>query len=81
METDGPQVWRIAGCDMFSYEDYGLPGEFPDEESALTAARARAAEVEISQPSAQAGSIQDATYVVRPDGSRYRIRASPLAEG
>jgi hypothetical protein len=68
--------WRLQGYDTFSMEDYGLDGEYRDQEAAELAGQERLAELERTQPSASSGGqggIQDRVYVVRPDGSTYRL--------
>jgi hypothetical protein len=70
--------WRLKGLDTFAGDYYALTGEFPDEAAAVEAGRARLAKLELEQPSEQSGGqaeggIQDRVYVVRPDGSMYRL--------
>lgn len=69
-------MWRLEGHDRFDGDDYPLDGTYPDQAAAEKAARDRLAELERTQPSASSGGqggIQDWVYVVRPDGTRYRI--------
>ena len=73
-----PEKWRLRGYDTFSEEEYGLSGEYDDEQTAREAAAKRLEHLEESQPSASSGGqgfggIQDQIYVVRPDGSEYRF--------
>lgn len=71
-----PLVWRLQGHDAFDGEDYPLDGTFADQAAAENAARARLAKLERTQPSASSGGqtgIQDQVFVVRPDGTRYRM--------
>jgi hypothetical protein len=69
--------WKLQGYDTFANEDYPLEGEFDTEHDAITAAKVRLANLEITQPSVSSGGqdgIQDQVYVIRPDGSRFRVR-------
>jgi hypothetical protein len=68
--------WRLQGYDTFAREYYALAGEYANEAEAIAAAHRRLAEVEREQPSATSGGqngIQDRVYVVRPDGSMFRV--------
>ena len=74
-----PNPWKIEGWDTFDSHSYPLDGEFPDENEAYEAARARLMELEDSQPTESSGGqhpsgIQDHVFVVKPDGSKYRYR-------
>ncbi len=71
-------MWRLAGRDAFSGEDYYLDGEYGSQELAEQAAWNRLNELERTQPSPSSGGqgplgIQDRVHVVRPDGTRYRF--------
>ena len=69
--------WRLEGYDTFSTEWYDLEGYYPTEGSAIEAAKARLEELETTQPSASSGGqdgIQDQVFVIRPDGTRFRVR-------
>ncbi len=69
--------WRLLGVDAFAGEDYTIEGEYDTEAKAVAAAEQRLAELEKTQPSAESGGqngLQDRVYVVRPDGSCFRIR-------
>ncbi len=69
--------WRLLGYDTFSSEEYPLEGEYDTETDAIAAARARLAELEETQPSESSGGqdgIQDRVFVIRPDGSCFRVR-------
>jgi hypothetical protein len=70
--------WRIHGYDAYSGDPYPLPGRFPSEAAALRAARRALRKIERMQPAATTGGqadggMQDHVYVVRPDGSLYRV--------
>lgn len=72
----GQPQWTLQGYDTFDREHYSLPGHFGSEPEATEAARARLAGLERTQPSSASGGqdgIQDHVYVVRPDGSRFRV--------
>jgi len=73
-----PQTWRLQGHDTFAREDYPLEGDFACEADAMAGARARLAALELEQPSASSGGqamdgIQDRVFVIRPDGSTFRV--------
>jgi hypothetical protein len=68
--------WRLIGYDTFSGQEYPLPGEYDSEVEAVAAAGKRLEELEGLQPSASSGGqngIQDRVYVVRPDGTIFRV--------
>jgi hypothetical protein len=70
--------WQLEGYDPFALEYYPLPGEYPSQEEAEKAARARLRDLEVLQPTQTSGGqaywgIQDRVYVVRPDGTMYRL--------
>ena len=70
--------WKLQGHDTFSNEGYPLEGEFDSESDAITAARVRLADLEITQPSVDSGGqngIQDQVQVIRPDGTVFRVRS------
>jgi hypothetical protein len=70
--------WKLQGYDTFAREDYPLDGEFDTEADAIAAAQSRLADLERAQPSASSGGqdgIQDRVYVIRPDGTLFRVRA------
>lgn len=69
------EPWRLLGLDTFDGQIYQLT-EHVSEEEALHAAHDRLRALEISQPTCTSGGqdgIQDRVYVVRPDGTRYRV--------
>ncbi len=69
--------WKLQGRDTFANEDYPLEGEFDTEHDAITAAKVRLTDLEITQPSETSGGqdgIQDQVFVIRPDGTRFRVR-------
>lgn len=69
--------WKLRGHDTFANEDYPLEDEFDTEHDAITAAKVRLANLEITQPSIYSGGqdgIQDQVYVIRPDGTRFRVQ-------
>lgn len=68
--------WTLEGYDTFSRESHRLPGSWATEAEALAAARARLGALERDQPTATSGGqqgVQDRVFVVRPDGSKYRV--------
>ena len=70
--------WKLQGYDTFAHEGYPIDGQFDTEDDAMAAARVRLDDLERTQPSASSGGqdgIQDRVYVIRPDGSSFRIRA------
>ena len=70
------RLWKLQGYDTFSREDYPLPGEYETEDEALAAAHERLEHLEKTQPSRTSGGqggIQDQVYVVRPDGTMFRV--------
>jgi hypothetical protein len=71
-------TWKLRGYDTFDGEYYTLPGEYPDQASAEQAARARLGGLNHTQPVSSSGGqgfggIQDRVFVVRPDGTAYRV--------
>ncbi len=71
-----PNCWRIEGFDTFSSEEYFIPGDYSSEADALAAAKAYLDKLELTQPTSSSGGqngIQDRVFVVRPDGSKFRI--------
>jgi len=70
------RLWKLQGHDTFSREDYPLPGEYETEDEAIAAAHERLEHLETTQPSRTSGGqggIQDRVYVIRPDGTRFRV--------
>jgi hypothetical protein len=70
------RVWKLQGHDTFSREDYPLPGAYETEEAAVAAAHERLEHLEATQPSPTSGGqdgIQDQVYVIRPDGTVFRV--------
>ncbi|HBB33515.1 MAG TPA: hypothetical protein DDZ80_13975 [Cyanobacteria bacterium UBA8803] len=68
--------WHIEGFDTFSSEEYPLPSDYSSEADAIAAAKAYLDELESTQPTSSSGGqngIQDRVFVVRPDGSKFRI--------
>ncbi len=75
MEND---KWKLLGHDTFANEDYPLEGEFDTERDAIMAAKLQLADLEITQPQLETDGqdgIQDQVYVIRPDGSRFRVQS------
>jgi len=75
---DERRVWKLLGYDAFEKEYYTLDGKFDTEAGAIAAARSRLTELELEQPSVSSGGqdgIQDWVFVIRPDGTRFRVRA------
>ena len=73
--TEPAEEWRLVGLDAFDGGSYPL-STHPSEEDARRAARTRLEVLEVTQPSASSGGqdgIQDQVYIVRPDGTRYRV--------
>jgi hypothetical protein len=73
----GERLWHLLGYDPFALEYYPLPGEYPSQQEAEKAARARLRDLEVLQPTQTSGGqaywgIQDRVYVVRPDDTMYR---------
>ena len=71
-------TWKLQGRDTFAHDDYDLDGEFDSEDEAIAAAKVRLDNLERSQPTASSGGqhgigIQDHVYVIRPDGTRFRV--------
>jgi hypothetical protein len=69
-------LWKLQGHDTFAHESYPLDGDFDTEAAAIAAARAYLADLEQTQPSASSGGqdgIQDRVYVIRPDGTGFRV--------
>jgi hypothetical protein len=69
--------WKLQGRDPFAHEDYNLEGEFGSEADAMVAAKAQLENLEREQPTASSGGqdgIQDQVYVIRPDGTSFRVR-------
>jgi hypothetical protein len=70
--------WTLLGYDKFAGEYYPLNGKFATEAEAMPAAKSRLADLERTQPSASSGGqdgIQDQVYIIRPDGTLFRVRA------
>jgi hypothetical protein len=68
--------WKLQGYDTFACEYYPLDGVFDTEADAIAAAQLYLAELEQRQPSASSGGqdgIQDRVYVIRPDGTSFRV--------
>jgi hypothetical protein len=75
MEQTKKELWRLIGHDTFDGDDYPLT-DHASEEEALRAAHDRLRALEVLQPEATSGGqdgIQDRVYVVRPNGTRYRV--------
>jgi hypothetical protein len=71
------EKWKLQGYDTFAHEGYPLDGEFETENEAIAAAKAYLDDLERTQPSASSGGqdgIQDQVYVIRPDGTSFRVR-------
>lgn len=76
MQQQTHNCWRIEGFDTFSSEKYPLPGNYSSEADALAAAKAYLDKLESTQPTSSSGGqngIQDRVFVVRPDGSKFRV--------
>ena len=70
-------TWKLQGRDTFAHEDYDLDGEFDSEDEAIAAAKVCLDDLERTQPTASSGGqdgIQDHVYIIRPDGTRFRVR-------
>ncbi len=68
--------WKLEGYDTFSREDYPLPGEYDTEDAAITAAKKHLEHIERTQPSKSSGGqdgMQDRVYLIRPDGTKFRV--------
>ena len=71
--------WSLEGYDTFeggSDAYYPLKGKYDNKLAAQVAARNQLAELEKIQPrksSGGQGGIQDAVFIVRPNGSKYRF--------
>lgn len=68
--------WKLEGYDTFSREGYPLPGEYDTEDAAMTAAKKRLEYLERTQPSESSGGqggVQDQVYLIRPDGTKFRV--------
>lgn len=68
--------WQLLGYDTFAEEEYPLSGEYGSESEAITEAMKRLEELEKLQPSQHSGGqdgIQDRVYVIRPDGTIFRV--------
>ena len=68
--------WGLQGYDTFEEESYHLDGTYDDEASAKIAGFDRLKYLEESQPTSTSGGqkgIQDRVYIVRPDGTNYRL--------
>lgn len=84
------EIWKLLGYDTFEEGFYPLSGQYHDEESAYAAAVARLDSIEEIQPTEESGGqaidendprgIQDQIFVVRPDGSRYRVLPKELQD-
>jgi len=69
--------WKLQGYDTLDGDYYPLDGDFTTEAEAIAAAKARLAELELEQPTRSSGGqdgIQDRVFVVRPDGTMFRVR-------
>ncbi|OIP24913.1 hypothetical protein AUK11_02030 [bacterium CG2_30_37_16] len=70
--------WHLKDFDTFEEEYYGLKGSFETEELAIAGGKEKLKELEETQPSSQSGGqdplgIQDKVFVVRPDGTDFRV--------
>ena len=68
--------WKLEGYDTFSREDYPLPGEYDTEDTAIAAAKKHLEYLERTQPSESSGGqdgTQDRVYLIRPDGTKFRV--------
>ena len=73
---NGNGKWKMQGHDTFASEDYRLDGEFDSEDEAIAAAKVCLDDLERTQPTASSGGqdgIQDHVYVIRPDGTMFRV--------
>lgn len=75
-------TWKMYCVDVFEAahgEDSSYGEEtFDDQEAAEKAAQERLAQLEQCQPTERSGGqsvigIQDRVYIVRPDGTKYRV--------
>ena len=74
------RTWGVDGYDTFEGGDayYAVKRGLASEEEALESAAAYLERLERLQPSENSGGqglmgIQDRVFIVRPDGSRYRL--------
>ncbi len=77
MTKNRPSRWRLIGFDTFSSEEYSLVGTYRDESAATETALKRLENLKKTQPDnesgGQKGGIQDQVWVIRPDGSKFRV--------
>jgi hypothetical protein len=74
--------WELRGHDTFTNEDYPLAGDFDTEHDAIMAAKLELINLERTQPSLESGGqdgIQDHVYVIRPNGTRFRVLTNTTA--
>ncbi len=68
--------WRLEGFDTSAREEYPISGDYDSEADAVAAAENRMEQIEKHPPSVPSGEqegLQDRIYVVRPDGSKFRV--------
>lgn len=78
----GKTVFRLLGYDSFEGGPnafYPVGRKYASLEQARQAARSRLQVLERTQPTSESGGqggIQDYVFIVRPDGSMFRVRSS-----
>ena len=75
-EFEDGNIWTVEGYDTFSRESYELPGIYFSEEEAVKFALEYLEKLEKQQPKRFSGGqsgIQDQVFVIRPDGSNFRV--------
>ncbi|MEM9027551.1 MAG: hypothetical protein AAGC70_04205 [Pseudomonadota bacterium] len=68
--------WRLVGWDTFAGHEYGLPGRYRTQASAVRAAKRELRRIEKQQPTATSGGqdgIQDRVYIISPEGQSIRV--------
>jgi hypothetical protein len=75
------RLWRLRGWDTFAAEAYPI-GRYFTEAGALRAARRNLRQLSRDQPPESSGGqgppgIQDRVYIVRPDGTEFRVPDQP----
>lgn len=73
--------WKVVGYDTFDREFYPLY-DCTCEEAAVALGSEYLKHLEMTQPASSSGGqgalgIQDRVFIVRPDGTQYRLVATP----